>query len=161
MKKIIYASLFLLFSSSVFQANSQTALLNLGNSNEEKVTFVKTFESKYFNGKVYLHLTINGNTETKIVAIERSLDATNYEVIGYVKIYGTSAQIDLAYYFTDESPVSANLYYRLSDYSSNNEHAYSEITSIIPIDENKVETGTLTTTSNSDEQTDFFVGGSK
>lgn len=137
MKNIICTLLFLLFSASVFQANSQTALLNLGNSNEEKVTYIKAFESKYFNGKVYLALTINGNTETKIVAIERSLDATNYEVMGYIKIYGTDVKADLAYYFTDESPVSANLYYRLSDFSSMNKPAYSETISVMPVNKSQ------------------------
>ncbi len=137
MKKTIYTLLLLLISASVFQANSQTAILSPVNPDEQKVTHIKAFEYRYINSKVYLHITVNGNTETKIVAVERSLDATNYEVIGYIKIYGTTAQIDLAYYFTDESPMVAYLYYRLSDYSNYNEPVYSETISVIPIDENK------------------------
>lgn len=148
MKNLIYTLLFLLFSAPVFQAKSQTATLCTANSIEQNATQVKSIESKYFNGKVYLHFTINGNIETKTVAVERSLDATNYEVIGYIKIYGTNVLCDLAYYFTDESPVSANLYYRLSDYSLNNEPAYSETTSVTPIDETKAPSDIVTTIPN-------------
>jgi len=138
MKNLIYTLLFLLFSAPVFQVKSQTETLYTANSIGQNATQVKSIGSKYFNGKVYLHFTINGNTETKTVAVERSLDATNYEVIGYIKIYGTNVLCDLAYYFTDESPVSANLYYRLSDYSFNNEPVYSETISVTPIDKTKV-----------------------
>jgi hypothetical protein len=83
---------------------------------------------------------VNGNTETKTVAVERSLDATNYEVIGYVTIIGNNVTVDLAYYFTDELPVLANLYYRLSEYSQNNEANYSETTSVIPIEKTRAAT---------------------
>ncbi len=131
------------------------------NLNDQKITSVKAFESKYLNDKVYLHVTVNGNTETKFVTVERSLDATNYEVIGYIKIYGTTFQIDLAYYFTDEFPVSANLYYRLSDYSNYNEPVYSETISVIPLDEYKIPSGIITTTPVSNERTNFFIGGTK
>lgn len=138
MKKLIQTLLLLFISTCVFHANSQTALMSPVYPGEQKITHVKAFESRYLNGKVYLHITVNGNTETKIVAVERSLDAKNFEVIGYIKIYGTPYLVDLAYYFTDESPVAANLFYRLSDYSVNNEPAYSETKNIIPMDENKV-----------------------
>lgn len=161
MKTKIYILFFLLISTSGFRANSQTAMLNPANTEEQKITTVKAFESRYFNNKVYLHLTINGNTTTKFLAVERSLDATHFEVIGYIKIYGTSVQADLAYYFTDESPVAANLYYRLTDYSNFNEPVYSETTSIIPVDENKAPNSSLTTTANSDESPDFYTGGTK
>jgi hypothetical protein len=145
MKTIIYTLFFLLISASL-QVNSQTSMLIPVNSNEQKVTHIKTIETKYFNGKVYLHITVNGNTETKIVAVERSIDAKNYEVIGYITITGTPAQIDLAYYFTDELPVAANLYYRLSGNTINNEPVYSETLSVTPIDENKTLSDILTTT---------------
>lgn len=161
MKTKIYTLLFLLIIASVLRAGSQTANLSPVHQDEQKVTHIKAFESRYFDNKVYLHITVNGNPETKIVAVERSLDATHFEVIGYVKIYGSDAQADLAYYFTDESPVIANLYYRLSDYSFNNEPVYSETISVIPVDENKVSTGIIATTSNSDEQTEFYIGGTK
>lgn len=144
MKNIIHTLLFLLISASAFQANSQTVFISSANPAEQKITYIKTFESRYFNNKVYLHITATGNTETKIVAVERSLDATNFEVIGYIKIYGTSVQADLAYFFTDESPVVANLYYRLSVYSFYNEPAYSQTVDVMPIDKNKAPTSITT-----------------
>ncbi|MFH0865333.1 MAG: hypothetical protein V1904_04015 [Bacteroidota bacterium] len=155
MKTKIYTLLFLLISFSFYRAVSQTALPSRVNADEKKITSVKSFESRYINGKVYLHVTVNGNTETKIVAIERSLDATNYEVIGYMKIYGTNVLSDLAYYFTDELPVAANLYYRLSDYSVFNEPGYSEIISVIPVDESKTPYTIMSTASFSGEQQSF------
>ncbi|MGD0710822.1 MAG: hypothetical protein ABR968_06530 [Bacteroidales bacterium] len=133
MKTIIYTLFFLLISASL-QLNSQTAMLSPVNSNEQRVAHVKAIESRYYEGKVYLHITVNGNTETQVLAIERSLDAKNYEVIGFITINGNNAQFDLAYYFTDESPVIANLYYRLSGNSLSNEQVYSEITDVTPID---------------------------
>lgn len=66
--------LFLLISAS-FRVNSQNAILSNEYSNEQKVTPIKAIETKYFNGKVYLHITVNSNTETKMAAIERSIDA--------------------------------------------------------------------------------------
>jgi hypothetical protein len=173
MKTIIYTLLLLLISIFAFQVNSQTVLLSLENSDEQKVTHIKAIESKYFNGKVYLHITMNGNTETKIVAVERSLDAKNYEVIGYITIIGTPAQLDLAYYFTDESPVAANLFYRLSGNTINNEPVYSETLSVTPIDENKAPSDILTTTASTPttatapitpvciEETNSVVGATK
>jgi len=137
MKNIIYILLFLLLSSSAFQANSQNVVLIPGNSNDQKVTHIKAFKSKYVNGTVYMHITISGNTETNILVIERSLDATNFEVIGYINIIGVTIKDDIAYYFTDKSPVIANLYYRLKCYSSLNEPVYSETIGVIPIDEYK------------------------
>lgn len=153
MKNKIYTLLFLLVSTFIFQVNSQTVNLSPVNPDEQKVAHIKAFESRYFDGKVYLHITLNGNTETKILAVERSLDAINYEVLGFIKIYGTDIQSDLAYYFTDESPVAVNLYYRLSDYSNNNEPVYSETLSVIPVNENK------TPAPISDKQTVFVAGG--
>jgi len=144
MKTIIYTMLFLLISAS-FRVNSQNAILSNEYSNEQKVTPIKAIETKYFNSKVYLHITINGNTETQILAVERSLDATNYEVIGHITIYGTPAQINIAYYFTDESPVVANLYYRLSSHSFNNESVYTEALSVTPIDDYKTPSDIITT----------------
>jgi hypothetical protein len=140
MKNLIYILLFILITTPVFKANSQTSILNPVIQNQQNVTHVKEIDSKYFNSKVYLHFTVNGNTETKTVAVERSLDATNYEVIGYVTIIGNNVTVDLAYYFTDELPVLANLYYRLSEYSQNNEANYSETTSVIPIEKTKAAT---------------------
>jgi hypothetical protein len=145
MKTKIYILFFLLISAFSIQANSQTAMLNPLNPVEQKLTPVKAFESRYVNGKVFLHITVNGNTETKIVAIERSLDATHFEVIGFIKVYGSPYPIDLAYYFTDESPVVSNLYYRLSytSPSSYYDSYYSDTISVIPIEENRMLDGTL------------------
>lgn len=141
MKKLLFTLFNILICASIFQANSQTISLTTQPPNEQKtIAVVKAFEGRYLNSKVYLHLTINGNTETKLIAVERSLDNSNYEVIGYIKIYGTNVLCDLAYYFKDELPVSANLFYRLSDYSPNNEPVYSETISVIPIDKTKVST---------------------
>lgn len=159
MKTKIYTLLFLLISTYAFQANSQSAMPSTDNSNDQKITSVKAFESRYLNGKVYLHVTVNGNTETKFVTVERSLDATNYEVIGYVNIIGSTAQIDLAYYFIDESPVALNLFYRLSDYSIYNEPVYSETINVIPIDENKTPETIVSTASVSIEHPGFLSGG--
>jgi hypothetical protein len=145
MKTIMYTLLLFLISASL-QLNSQTAMLSPVNSSEQKVTHVKAIDSRYYEGKVYLHITVNGNTEKQILAIERSLDAENYAVIGYITINGNNAQFDLAYYFTDESPEVANLYYRLSGNSLYNEQVYSETVSVTPIDENKAPSDILTTT---------------
>ena len=155
MKTKILTLLFLLISAAVLQVNSQTISMGAVDSDSQTITSVKAFESRYLNDKVYLHITVKGNTETKMVAVERSLDAINFEVIGYIKLYGTPVQCDLAYYFTDESPVSANLYYRLSDYAIFNGPAYSETISIIPIDEYKapVELIAITPVSIEQEQT--------
>ena len=161
MKKIIYTLFFLLFSASAFQANSQNIILNPENSMDQKAMHIKSLESKYFEGKVYLHITVSGNTETKIWAVERSLDATNFEAIGFIKINGVTVQNDIAYYFTDELPVIANLYYRLTDYSFHFKPAYSETTSVIPIDENKVNADITTIASItpiSNEQKDCLTG---
>jgi hypothetical protein len=159
MKTKIFTLLFLLISAAVLQVNSQTALVGAVNPDWKTITNVKTFESRYADGKVFLHITINGNTVTKFVAVERSLDATNYEVIGFIKIYGTDSQSNLAYYFNDESPVAANLYYRLSYYSCCDEPVYGESISVIPVNENKTPAGSITTTSISAEQSDLFAGG--
>jgi hypothetical protein len=123
------------------------------NSNAQRITNIKAIESRYFEGKVYLHLTVNGNTETKILAVERSLDGKNYEVIGYIEIHGNNAKMDLAYYFTDESPIVANLYYRLSGNTINNEPVYSETLSVTPIDN--------TTCSFSNEHKNLLMAGNK
>jgi hypothetical protein len=172
MKTIIYAMVLLLVSASL-QVNSQTALLSSINSNEQKITHVKAIESKYVDGKVYLHITVNGNTENQVLAVERSLDAKNYTVRGYITINGNNAQFDLAYYFTDESPVTANLYYRLSGNSLYNEQVYSETVSVTPIDENKAPSDIIITTPNTasipssiitpicDEQTNTLLVGTK
>jgi len=152
MKTIISAMLYLLISPPLL-VNSQTALLSSVNSNEQKITHVKAFESKYVDGKVYLYLTVNGNTETQVLAVERSLDANNYTVIGYITINGNNAKIDLAYYFTDESPVIANLYYRLSGYSLSYEQVYSETLNVTPIEN--------TTRSICNEQTELLMAGTK
>lgn len=141
MKNRFYIILFLLMSIPAFKVNSQTIMLNPEDSNLQKVIHIKTITSRYFNGKVYLHLTINGNTKNQIVAVERSLDATNYEVIGFIKIYGVNVPGDIAYYFTDKSPIKANLYYRLSIDPLNNGPVYSETMSVTPIDEYKAPTG--------------------
>jgi hypothetical protein len=159
MKAKIYILLFLLFSAAVLQVNSQTVSMNAVDPDGQTITTVKAFESRYFDGKVYLHVTVNGNTETYFVAVERSIDAKNFEIIGYVKIYGTDIQSDLAYYFTDESPVSFNLYYRIVDNSNFNEPAYSETLCVIPMCENKIPSTPLTTTSLSGEQAVLFIGG--
>lgn len=162
MKKIIYILLFLLFSSSAFQANSQTSALNLSpvNPDERKITIIKSFESRFVEGKVYLHITVNGNTETNFVAVERSLDATNYEVIGYVKIYGTEVPCNLTYYFTDDSPGTFNLFYRLTDYSISNAPAYSETLGVIPANEIEIPSGINTTTAISNEKSLLVEGSS-
>lgn len=159
MKTKIYILLILLISASFFRASSQTAMLSPENQNEQKLAYIKGIESRFMNNNVYLHFTVTGNTETRIVTVERSLDATNFEVIGYIKIYGTAVQVDLAYYFTDESPVASNLYYRLSDYSFNNKPVYSETINVIPIDENKTPETIVSTASVSNEHPCFFVGG--
>lgn len=133
MKTKILTLLFILISAAVLQVNSQIVSMSAVDPDSQMITSVKAFESRYFDGKVYLHITVNGNTETKFVAVERSLDETNYEVIGYIKIYGTTVLCDLAYYFTDELPGSFKLYYRLSDYSDYNEPVYSETINVTPI----------------------------
>ena len=137
MKTKTYTLLFLLISASVLQANSQTAMMSSGDPIEQKVTHLKSFESRYFEGKVYLHITVNGNTETKTVAVERSLDATHFEMAGYIIIYGTTVQTNLAYYFNEEPPVFTKLYYRLADYTYYNSPVYSETINVITTDENK------------------------
>ena len=136
MKKLIRALIFIVLTASVFQANSQTVILDPEDSNLQKITHITTIESRYYEGKVYLHLTVNGNTETQTVAIERSLDAMNYEVIGFVTIFGVKVHGNIAYYYTDNSPVIANLYYRLS-FNTLAESAYSKTINIIPIDISK------------------------
>lgn len=137
MKTKICTLLLLLISAASFNSYSQTALPSSGNNSEQGITSIKSFESKYVNGKIYLHATVNGNTETKALAVERSIDGANYEVIGYIKMIGTNVQCNLSYYFTDESPVKTNLYYRFSDYTLYNEPAYSETLLVIPVDEIK------------------------
>lgn len=135
MKNIVYILLFFLLSTSVFRVNSQTVMLIPFDSNDQKVTHIKEFKSKYIDGIVYMNITICGNTKTNLLAIERSLDATSFEVIGYVKVIGIPVQDDIAYYFTDKMPVIANLYYRLKGYSYSNDPVYSETIGVIPIDE--------------------------
>jgi hypothetical protein len=144
MKTKIYTLLLLLLNASL-QLNSQSIMLGSVNSNEQTLNQIKAFESQYLNGKVYLHVTVSNNTETRTLAVERSLDATNFEVIGYIKLYGTTVPNVLAYYFTDESPVIANLYYRLS-YSDNfNEAVNSETINVFPIGENIEPAGYIVT----------------
>lgn len=159
MKTKIYTLLFLIISAVSFRAYSQNALPSPESNSEQGIASVKSFESRYINGKVYLHATVNGNTETKIVTVERSLDAANFEVIGYIKIYGTDVSCNLAYYFTDESPVKTNLYYRLSDYTLYNEPAYSETVVVIPVDEYKTPVTVVLNASLSEEQQYFVSGG--
>jgi hypothetical protein len=163
MKTIIYTLLFLLIGTS-FHVNSQNAILSTVYSDEQKITNVKAIKSKYYEGRVYLHITVNGNTETQILAVERSLDAINYEVIGYITIAGVPTQMDLAYYFTDKSPVVANLYYRLSNHPSYNEQVYSETISVTPIDDYKTPSGNIATapiTPICTEETNSSSGASK
>jgi len=74
MKTKSHTMIFLLICASL-QVNSQTLMLIPVNLNEQKATHIKAIETKYFNGKVYLHITVNSNTETKMAAIERSIDA--------------------------------------------------------------------------------------
>jgi hypothetical protein len=159
MKTKIHTLLFLLICAS-FQVNSQSVTLCSENSAAQKISGIKSVSSKYCDGKVYLHLTVNGNIVTKTLAVERSLDGKNYEVIGHINILGTPAPFDLVYYFTDESPVTANLYYRLSEYSSSiNEMAYSETTSIIPINNNntKQSCGAKFSTVNNDQASSLII----
>jgi hypothetical protein len=140
MKTKIY-TLLLLFYTASLQLNSQSLMLSSANTNEQKLSYIKAFESKYLNGKVYLHITVNNNTETRTLAVERSLDATHFEVIGYIKCYGTTIPDDITYYFTDESPVMANLYYRLSCYDNSNEADYGETIKVVPVGENITPSG--------------------
>jgi hypothetical protein len=157
MKIKIFALLILLMNTAVLQVSSQPAIPSTVNPGEQKIASVKTFESKYIASKVYLHIKVNGNNETKMLAIERSLDETNYEVIGFIKLIGTDVQCDLSYYFTDESPVSSQLYYRLSDYSDYNEPCHSETICVIPIDKNTPASSTATTAHISNKGSASFV----
>ena len=161
MKAKLYTVIILLIVSCSTRVNSQAANLNPGNPSGQNVSHVKSFESKYFNSQVFLHLVVNGNTESKIVEVDRSLDAEHFEVIGFIRIYGTSVQADLAYYFTDESPLFTNIYYRLSDYSDPNNPEYSEILEVIPKDINKTPATNLVASSDTDSEENFYTGGSK
>ncbi len=140
MRLTIYTFILLLLNASL-QLNSQSLMLSTVNSNEQKLSHIKAFDSKYLNGKVYLHITVNNNTETRTLAVERSLDAAQFEVIGYIKCYGTASRNDIAYYFTDESPIVANLYYRLLCYNNSNEIAYSETINVIPVGKSTAPSG--------------------
>ncbi|MDD5571259.1 MAG: hypothetical protein PHD97_08915 [Bacteroidales bacterium] len=137
MKTKIHTLLFLLISIFAFNAVSQTADLNPENSKGQNIAHIKAIKGIYLDGKVYLHIHVNGNTETRILAVESSLDAIKFEVIGYLNINGTTATTDIAYYFTDESPVAEYSYYRLSYYSIYGELVCSETINVISIDENK------------------------
>jgi hypothetical protein len=132
MKTIIYVLPFLLLNASL-QLHSQSLLLSSVNANEQKLSCIKAFESKYLDGKVYLHVTVNNNTETRTLEVERSVDATHFEVVGYIKLYGSPTTNDLAYYFTDESPVISNLYYRLTYNVGSDEPVYSETINVVPV----------------------------
>lgn len=161
MKTKIFTLLILLISNCIFRVNSQTASISSVNSNNQMASNIKAFESRYVDGKVFLHITINGNIVTKFLAVERSLDATNYEVIGYVKIYGTPVLADLAYYFTDESPVKTDLYYRLTDYTLNNEPVYSATITVIPIENINIIPEKINNVPASPAETYFIVGDTK
>ena len=131
----------LLLLNASLRLNSQSLMLSPVNSGEPALSQVKAFESKYLNDKVYLHITVNNNTETRTLSVERSLDATHFETIGYIKCYGTSTKNDIDYYFIDESPVIANLYYRLSCYTNSNEAVYGETINVVPIGKNVAPSG--------------------
>jgi len=145
MKTKIYILFFLLISATY--SYSQATLLNAAGSNEQKIPNIKKIECRYNKDKVYLHITVNSDTTSKILFVERSLDASYYEKIGYIKINGNSLHADIGYYFIDESPLKANLYYRLSYYPAANKPSYSEIANVFPVDVNITPSSYLAVTS--------------
>jgi len=143
--------LFSVISISASQADPPNLITVSKSSDYYRVIHVKAIEGSYYNKKVYLHITINGNTENKILSVERSLDNINYKVIGNINLIGTIVKLDLAYYYIDEVPVTGNVYYRLSGYSFNKELVYSKTIKIISIGEEKAFNITMADTTFCDE----------
>jgi hypothetical protein len=139
MKTKVTIIFFLLVAASL-RVNAQGSMLSSANQDEQGMSYIKAINGVYNDAKVYLHITVNRCTQTRTLAVERSIDDKNYKVIGLITIKGDSAKFNLAYYFTDNSPVTANLYYRLTDYSVANDPVSSETASVIPVGEKRTST---------------------
>ncbi|MBK7867397.1 MAG: T9SS type A sorting domain-containing protein [Ignavibacteriales bacterium] len=71
-----------------------------------------SFSATALNGKVDLAWQTASETNNKGFEIERSLDNTNFSVVGYVDGRGTTTQTSV-YNFSDKFDVNGTVYYRL------------------------------------------------
>jgi hypothetical protein len=112
-------------SQSISIAQDYSDVL-LHTSQSQNLENIKSIDAKYFADKVFLHILVNGITENKTLIIERSIDGTNFELIGTIACIGCQTKADIAYYFTDDTPLASNAYYRVVNYTDYNQPYYSE-----------------------------------
>jgi hypothetical protein len=76
-----------------------------------------SFTADCDNGKPVITWETASETDNAYFNLERSMDATNWEVAGTVKGAGNSNQ-KLEYRFVDENAASGTIYYRLKQYDN-------------------------------------------
>jgi hypothetical protein len=126
--KIIFVIMLLASQNLLFAQDSEE--FSLIANQTRNFNNIKSIDAKCSAGKVFLHIRTIGITENKTLAVERSLDGINFELIGTIHCIGCAAMVEIAYYFTDEAPLDSKIYYRLVNYTENNQASYSDCISV-------------------------------
>jgi hypothetical protein len=111
--RLLIAAFFLLTAFGKINAQTLLAEANgkqLLNDSTAKLT---AFSAKYNTGKVYLKWTVMNQREDGLYLVYRSADGINFENIGSKPGIGVPISKEIAYYFTDNAPVSGSVQYKI------------------------------------------------
>lgn len=80
----------------------------------------KKLTAKANSGKIYLGWSVANSCKRGMYVIERSVNGSDYEVIGFKKSVAGSEYLQLSYYFTDQEPVGGKASYKVTHIAEDN-----------------------------------------
>jgi hypothetical protein len=131
LKAIVLASCFLI-SGFYFSATAQQTFK--ASSPAEAQPLVKdsidnflSFSPVFVEGKTYLRWLVQNDRKDGVFIIERSVNGTDFEALGFKDRVGTSKTVNLFYSWIDDAPPAGFAHYRVMQVGVDHTYNFSDI----------------------------------
>jgi hypothetical protein len=109
---------------------------------------ISSFSPVYNNGKTFIRWLVTNDEKDGIFIIERSLDGTEFEALGFKDRVGSPLCVNLFYSFIDEAPTAGQNYYRIMSVGTDQTYTYSDVVRVRTDVQNNTPPGTSATNEN-------------
>ncbi|MFH1319277.1 MAG: hypothetical protein ABII90_01300 [Bacteroidota bacterium] len=98
---------------------------------EDTINNIREFNSRYYEGKVYVNCVVENDTKNGIFVLERAGYDMDFEAVGFKKRIGTKVKMRLLYSLIDEKPFPGNVYYRILQLGDDGSYRYSDVEKVV------------------------------
>mgnify|MGYP000865162389 FL=1 len=109
---------------------------------------ISSFSPVYNNGKTFIRWLVTNDEKDGIFIIERSVDGTEFEALGFKDRVGSPLCVNLFYSFIDEAPAAGQNYYRIMSVGTDQTYTYSDVVRVRTDVQNDTPPGTSASNEN-------------